>query len=405
MCNMKLNVLKIKNIYKSLPLSILITLIIAGIIYYAIISHIIGNISEKVGYVERFDKTENGNFFALFYGKIRHSSGREDLLFRIKIDYKMTSEWGYFPTRFFAWGIEQVAYCSANLKKLILVDYKSKKEVYCKQMPEEIEYISVNKERNVFVIATQKGLYLLKSQPASKNKESSANNSFILKQVAKGSFCWPVLSPDGRYIACGENDNKENELATSLVVIDLNKNIKKKLLSERFGDLPINNVYRIIYSIAWSRDSRYVAISTTTPADPACIWVSVADVLTGKITEFTKNTGLCNPPGCFTSEDKFIFSQGEPQYKGFGDYSTIKEPFRAKLVFLDFKRGNLEFIEEISKDLNAYWPIYVNREVYFLDKNSFLTSEGCTIYKLKGKTVKRLFKVNGDLVNYDVIKN
>lgn len=163
------------------------------------------------------------------------------------------------------------------------------------------------------------------------------NIYFFTKTNCKRFILLPVLSPNGKYIACGEMDNKENDAATSLVVIDLNKNSKKKLLSERFGDMPINNVYRIIYSVAWSRDSRYVAISTSTPADPSYIWVSVADISKGKTMEFTKNTGLCSPPVNSFSEDKFIFSQGSPGYKEFGDYSNIKDPFRVKLVLLSIK--------------------------------------------------------------------
>lgn len=102
-------------------------------------------------------------------------------------------------------------------------------------------------------------------------------------------------------------DNKENDAVILLVVIDLNKNSKKKLFFERFGDMLINNVYRIIYFIVWSKDSRYVVISILIFVDLLYIWVFVVDILIGKIMEFIKNIGLCFLFVNFFLEDKFIF--------------------------------------------------------------------------------------------------
>lgn len=395
----KLNMCDSKSVKFNIFVYVSICFIIISMIFF-VINALLRNASEQIGYIERFDKTENGDFFALFYGKIWYSNGKEDLLFKVKMSHNKIKGLDYFSVRLFAWGKNHVAYCGEDLKELILVDYTTKKEVYRNRMPEMIKYISANKQTGEFVIATEKRLYLLKLKYVPKNKIYT----FSLKQVVRGSFCWPVLSPNGRYIACGERDNKENDAATSLVVIDLNKNSKKKLLSERFGDMPIDNVYRIIYSVAWSKDSRYVAISTSTPADPSYIWVSVADISTGKTIEFTKNTGLCSPPVSSFSEDKFIFSQGSPGYKEFGNYSNIRDPFRAKLVLLSIKNGSLEYISGIPKNINAYWPVVGLNGIYFTDKGGYFSSgEGCSIYKLKSKRVVQLIKVRGNLVSYDTL--
>lgn len=137
-----------------------------------------------------FDKTENGDFFALFYGKIRHSSGKEDLLFKVKMSRNKIKGLDYFPVRLFAWGKNQVAYCGEDLKELILVDYKTKKEVYRNRMPEMIKYISANKQTGKFVIATEKRLYLLKSEYVPKNKIYTLKYKCLL---ACYWFRWNIL--------------------------------------------------------------------------------------------------------------------------------------------------------------------------------------------------------------------
>ncbi|WPX10059.1 hypothetical protein [Anaerocellum danielii] len=127
-------------------------------------------------------------------------------------------------------------------------------------------------------------------------------------------------------------------------------------------------------------------------------------MLTGNVTEFTKNTGLCNPPVCSFSENKFIFSQGSPGYKEFGDYSNIKDPFRAKLVLLSIKNGNSEYINRIPKNINAYWPVIGLDGIYFTDRGGYIASkEECSIYKLKNEKVVYLLN-KGNLVSYDIIK-
>lgn len=43
-----------------------------------------------------------------------------------------------------------------NLKEVILVDYKTGREVYKQKLNEGIEFINVNKAKEEFVIATEK---------------------------------------------------------------------------------------------------------------------------------------------------------------------------------------------------------------------------------------------------------
>lgn len=53
-----------------------------------------------------------------------------------------------------------------------------------------------------------------------------------------------------------------------------------------------------------------------------------------------------------------MFTQGEPEYREFGDYSPIIEPFRSKPVIVDLNTGKLEIVNNVPKDTNIYWPIY-----------------------------------------------
>lgn len=128
----------------------------------------------------------------------------------------------------------------------------------------------------------------------------------------------------------------------------------------------------------------------------------------GTIREFSEITGLCNSPGFFISNDKYMFAQGEPEYREFGDYSSIIDPFRSKPVILDLNTGKLEIVNDVPKDINAYWPIYGNdKAIYFIDRNyqSFVPNKifDTNIYRLKNKKVELLFQIKGGIVSYDVI--
>ncbi|WP_039765644.1 MULTISPECIES: hypothetical protein [unclassified Caldicellulosiruptor] len=360
----------------------------------------------KIGYV-RILGNENINeiYGRTLEGRVIDSRGNDNLLFKFKTaDSEIDKNFTLFPRRFFAWGKNHIAYTN-DLKEIIVVNYKTRKEVYRQKLNERIEYISVNKEKEEFVIATSKALYLLRNKNKVRDED---NNEFLLTRIAEGKFCCPSISSDSRYIVCGEYDNKENELAVSLVMFDLLNKTKKKLLSEKIGNFSVKEVYRIIYFTAINRINKWIVLQSRTPAEPPYVWISAIDLKSGTKKEFTENTGLSNSPGCFVSEDKYLFTQGEPEYRGFGDYSTINDPFKSKPVILDLNTGKLEIVNDVPKDINVYWPIYGNdKAIYFIDRNyqSFVPNKifDTNIYRLKNKKVELLFQVKGGIVSYDVI--
>lgn len=362
----------------------------------------------KIGYVRILkNKDINAIYGRTLEGRVIDSRGNDNLLFKFKTaDSEIDKNFTLFPRRFFAWGKNHVAYTS-NLKEVIVVNYKTRKEVYRQKLNERIEYISPNEEKEEVVIATNKALYLLRN----KNKvRGSENSKFLLTRIAEGKFCCPSISSDSRYIVCGEYDNKENGSAASLVVFDLSSKTKKKLLSEKIGNSSVKDVYRIVYFTTINKTNKWIVLQSRTPADPPYIWISAIDLKSGSKKEFTENTGLSNSPGCFVSEDKYLFTQGEPEYRGFGDYSTINDPFRSKPVILDLSTGKLEIVNDVPKDINLFWPICGNdKAIYFIDRNyqSFVPNKiyDTYIYRLKNKKFELLFKVNGGIVSYDVIPN
>ncbi|ABP67089.1 hypothetical protein Csac_1496 [Caldicellulosiruptor saccharolyticus DSM 8903] len=360
---------------------------------------------EKIGYVKVLNnKNRNILYGTTFEGRLVDSKGNDKLLFKFKtsnaeIDQKLT----FFPHRFFSWGKNHVAY-TQNLKEVILVDYKTGREVYKQKLNEGIEFINVNKAKEEFVIATEKALYILKYR---KKQENDKKSPFILKRVAEGKFWFPSISIDSRYIVCGEIASN-NILATSLVLFDLLNNTKKKLISEKLGNLPLTQDYRLIYSTAISNDNKWVVISTSSSGTPPYRYLTAINLKSGLVKEFGSNTGLCNSPGCFVSSDKYMFTQGEPEYREFGDYSPIIEPFRSKPVIVDLNTGKLEIVNNVPKDTNIYWPIYKNdKTIYFIDRKyySFVPNKifDTNIYRLKNKKFELLFQIKGGIVSYDVI--
>ncbi|WPX09667.1 hypothetical protein [Anaerocellum danielii] len=383
----------------------------AGIIVFVIIltgclyAYLIQSGKEKIGYVRVLNnKNRNMLYGTTFEGRIADSKGNDKLLFKFKTSSaEINQELTFFPRRFFSWGKDYVAY-TQDLKEVILVDYKTGKEVYRQRLNERVEFINANKTKEEFVIATEKALYILKYQKKHKNDKESA---FMLERVAEGKFWFPTISSDSRYIVCGEIESN-NVLATSLVLFDLLNNTKKKLISEKLGNLPLTQDYRLIYSTAISSDNKWVVISTSSSGTPPYIYLTALNLKSGLVKEFGSNTGLCNSPGCFVSSDKYMFTQGEPGYQEFGGYSSIIDPFRSKPVILDLNTGKLEIVNDVPKDINAYWPIYGNNKaIYFIDRNyqSFVPNKifGTNIYRLKNKKVELLFQIKGGIVSYDVI--
>jgi len=383
---------------------ILFTIVLIGFVY----AYFLQSDIEKIGYVRVFNnKNQDLLYGREFEGRLVDNRGNDNLLFKFKTtDAEVDKNFTLFPRRFFAWGKNYVAY-TQNLKEVILVDCKTRKEVFRQGLNERIEFINVNREKEEFVIATEKALYVLKYQKKQGNEKKSL---FILERVAEGKFCWPSLSCDSRYIVCGENNNKENYSATSFVLIDLQSNTKKKIFSEKIGNLPLTQDYRLIFSTAISDDNKWAVISTSSSASPPYVYLVAVNLKSGAVREFSKNTGLCNSPGFFISNDKYMFAQGEPEYKGFGDYSSIIDPFRSKPVILDLNTGKLEIVNDVPKDINAYWPIYGNNKaIYFIDRNyqSFVPNKifDTNIYRLKNKKVELLFQIKGGIVSYDVISS
>ncbi|WP_207182787.1 hypothetical protein [Anaerocellum diazotrophicum] len=360
---------------------------------------------EKIGYVKVLNnKNRNILYGTTFEERLVDSKGNDKLLFKFKtsnaeIDQKLT----FFLRRFFSWGKNHVAY-TQNLKEVILVDYKTGREVYKQRLNERVEFINVNKVKEEFVIATEKALYILKYQ---NKQENDKKFPFILERVAEGKFWFPSISSDSRYIVCGEIASN-NILATSLVLFDLLNNTKKKLISEKMGNLPLTVDHRLIYSTAISKENKWVVISTSSSGTPPYRYLTAINLKSGLVKEFGSNTGLCNSPGCFVSSDKYMFTQGEPEYREFGDYSPIIEPFRSKPVIVDLNTGKLEIVNNVPKDTNIYWPIYKNdKTIYFIDRKyySFVPNKifDTNIYRLKNKKFELLFQIKGGIVSYDVI--
>lgn len=360
---------------------------------------------DKIGYVKvSIIKKPRSVYESEFEGRVVDSRGNDKLLFKFKLlDIETNREFTFEPRRFFAWGKNFVAY-TQNLKELILVDYKTRKEVYKQKLNEGIEFINVNKEKEEFVISTKKALYILRinGEQGKKNKLS-----FVLKRIAEGNFWWPVLSDDSRYVVCGEVCSRRF-IATSLVLINLQNNQKKKILSEKMGNLPLTVDHRLIYSTAISKENKWVVTSTSSSGTPPYRYLTAINLKNGLVKEFGSNTGLCNSPGFFISNDKYMFTQGEPEYRGFGDYSPIVEPFRSKPIIVDLNTGKLEIISNVPEDVNIYWPIYKNdKTIYFIDRKyySFVPNKifDTNIYRLKNKKFELLFQIKGGIVSYDVI--
>lgn len=360
---------------------------------------------KKIGYVRVFNnKNQDLLYGREFEGRLVDGRRDDKLLFKFRTtDTEIDKNFTLFPRRFFAWGKNYVAY-TQNLKEVILIDYQTGKEVYRQRLNERVEYINVDKEKEEFLVATEKALYILKYQ---NERENEKKFPFILERVAEGKFWCPSISNDSRYIVCGEIESNKVS-AMSLVLIDLLSNTKKKLISEKINNLPLTQDYRLIFSTAISNDNKWVVISTSSSASPPYVYLMAVNLKSGTVREFSEITGLCNSPGFFISNDKYMFAQGEPEYQEFGDYSSIIDPFRSKPVILDLNTGKLEIVNDVPKDINAYWPIYGNdKAIYFIDRNyqSFVPNKifDTNIYRLKNKKVELLFQIKGGIVSYDVI--
>lgn len=164
-------------------------LLFAGLILFAIVligflyAYFLQSDIEKIGYVKVLNnKNRNVLYGREFEGRLVDSRGNDKLLFKFKTtDAGIDNNFTLFPRRFFAWGKNYVAY-TQNLKEVILVDYKTGKEVYRQGLNERVEFINVNKEREEFVIASEKALYILKYQ---KKKSNEKKSSFILARYSR----------------------------------------------------------------------------------------------------------------------------------------------------------------------------------------------------------------------------
>lgn len=64
----KLNMCGSKSVKFNIFVYVFICLIIIGMIFF-VINALLKNASEQIGYIERFDKTENGDFLLYFTAK------------------------------------------------------------------------------------------------------------------------------------------------------------------------------------------------------------------------------------------------------------------------------------------------------------------------------------------------
>ncbi len=353
-------------------------------------------------------------------GWLRDGQGRGARIFEFSPSgARAEQEYTLAPRRFFAWAGRYAAYCGARQKEVILVDYRTKKEVFRRSLPECITYLNAN-PKDEFLIATEKSLYILQPAKESKTPRSSGKKpAFILHRLKNGVFHWPALSPDGQRVAVGRKDEKGEGIA--LVVFDLSSGREKVMLSPYFDPNAPEVAYRLITSIAWSPDGQRLVVGTTSPADPPVEWLVIIDPEVGSRQELVEATQLYTPPGHFTPDGKYyIFSQGKPDYREFmgeGNQYTgpnIPDPFHAKLVLLDLETGGLTYFQQIPASLNAYWPSCDEQEnIYFLDEDiefgvnpplhqPIETIVGIYRMPLQGGQPKLLLRVKG-LISYAVI--
>ncbi|MGI9952635.1 hypothetical protein V3F56_09775 [Moorellaceae bacterium AZ2] len=374
----------------------------------------------------------------IWTGWLRDSQGKEVTLFKFTVsDAQVKQNYSLFPRRFFAWGPKYLAHCGAEQKDVILIDYKTQKEIFRQQLPERATYLSAQPQGDKFLVATEKALYLL--QPGE-------GSSFTLKRLKEGVFHWPALSPDGQQVAAGKEGGKEpkgpsvekklspdqvgKRPGVALVILDVSSGEEREMLSPFLDRQVPDTTYRIITSVAWSPDGKRVVAGTTSPADPRIERLVSVDVANGQVHELLETTQLYTPPGSFTPDGKYyLFSQGKPDYREFlgeGDQYTgprVSEPFRAKIGLLEVESGKISYLQNIPPDLHAYWPLTEAKTdlyfhdsdpggyIYFLDQDHYnwvrflpegsLPATGVYRVPLQGGQPERLFEVRG-LVSYAV---
>lgn len=150
------------------------------------------NVRSLLGYVSVTQEQEG----EVWTGRLRDSRGKEVMLFKFTPSGgEARQEYVLFPRRFFAWAGKRVAYCGAEQREVIVVDYQTQKEVFRRRLPERVTYLSAYRKGEEFLVATEKALYLV--QPA---EESSATRSsekapvFTLHRLKDGGFHRPALS-------------------------------------------------------------------------------------------------------------------------------------------------------------------------------------------------------------------